>query len=76
MTWKWFPFFLGAPLWASIGIAVFATLVSVSRRRQDERERVADHFSERLRALQDPDVVSLSKYRRERDRRAYARGMR
>ena len=57
MNWHWFSFLIGAPIWSSIGIALFAALLAAGNR------------SQRTRSMLDPGVTSLSEYRLRRNLR-------
>jgi len=57
MTWHWFLCLLGAPIWGSIAVALFAGLLAASNR------------SQRAQSTLDPDVTSLSEYRLRRNLR-------
>ena len=51
MTWHWFSFMVGAPIWGSISIALFAALLAANNRSQRAQSRL------------EPGVTSLSEYR-------------
>lgn len=72
MTWHWFPFLVGAPVWASVGIVLFASLMRdgahVERRSEDLGARIARH----RRDAEDPSITSLSAYRLVRARGAHS----
>ena len=54
MTWHWFSFMVGAPIWGSIAVALFAALLAASDRSQRRLE---------------PGVTSLSEYRLQKELR-------
>lgn len=65
MTWHWFPFLVGAPIWASIGIALFAALLA------SNNERRAGHLlRSHLEGAEEEGarVISLDEFRRRRAR--------
>ena len=64
MTWHWFSFMVGAPIWGSIGIALFAALLAASNR------------SKQTQITLDPGVTSLSEYRLRRELRLAVLGSR
>ena len=68
MTWDWYSFLAGAPLWGSVGIVLFATLLGGGRRMRRSSEPLYARIARHRRDLEDPDVVSLSNYRLEKSR--------
>ena len=57
MTWHWFSFMVGAPIWGSIAVALFAALLAASNRSQRAQSRL------------DPGITSLSEYRLQKELR-------
>ena len=66
MTWDWFPFLVGAPVWASVGIILFASLAAASARSARRSKRLDAVAAHRRRIDDDPEVVSLTAYRLRR----------
>ena len=69
MTWDWLPFLVGAPILASVGIVMFASLTAAEDRSARTSRKLAARIADQRRAAEDPTVVSLSRYRLERARR-------
>ena len=68
MTWNWFPFLVGAPIWASLGVALFAATLAAAGRARGGSTPLEERIERTRRAAEDPSVVSLSEYRRQHDR--------
>ena len=49
MTWSWFSFLIGAPLWGSIAVLLYgsASAVKAIRNRADEADEVVAPYGER-----------------------------
>ena len=69
MTIHWMSFFLGAPVWGSLGIVVFAALIASARRSSEEVEGVgeAEPAQSAARAEEAASVVSLEERLRQRE---------
>ena len=72
-TWAWFPFLVGAPIWASLGIVLFAALVWESDRTRSV-ESLSDRVDRHRLDSDDPAVVCLRAYRIARTRGSMAVG--
>ena len=66
MTWSWISFLIGAPLWGSVAVVIFAAATRVRVGRVRARPSIARAVDTRESRS---DVVSLAEYRRSRMRR-------
>lgn len=64
MTWHWLSFFVGAPIWGSLGMAFFAALMAAIDAPDSEQDRLLDRIEQDRRDACTPGIASLSEYRR------------